>query len=728
MPRRNRGASPCDTRASRADRTARVTFGRLARGAFVAVALAAVGARPAAAQEGEWRGRVIDAATGRPVADAEVLIAGDSTFVTRSDPAGIWRLRGAAVSAATIRVRRTGYRFRTLVAAAGADVVVALAPLPIALDQIVVTAARREQRLGDAVIATEVVSRADIDRTGASDVGAALTQQTGVQLEAGVPSGAGVQLQGFGAQRVLILVDGQPFTGRVNGTLDLSRVPTAMVDRIEIVKGPQSTLYGSDALGGVINIVTRRPDRSEVDGTISVTAGTQERREVAASIGAGAGRFAALLDGGYRHSALAPGVSGTNATYADRWDAAPRIRFVRDSSLAVDVSLFAIGERQRYRVGQLYQFADNRQLTARLGLTRRSGAHQFMPVLSYSQFDHLSRASTEPQPVGTAGDRDHQGLAQLQLGYAGPLLGAMVDAGIDARREDITADRVLGRTRIVSAVEPFAQATITVGALSIVPGARYTWSDRWGTNLAPRLAALWRPTDALTIRGAIGGGFRAPDFKELYLTFVNAAVGYAVAGNPTLRPERSENASVSVQWTPASGFARIGAFHNRYHDFIEFVGPDGTGTYTYGNVAEGTTSGIESDGALVLGAARLDAGYAWLRTRDTRTDQPLLGRPEHSARVGVSAPLAGSLRASLTALYTGETPSARAANGTVTSTQPAFTRVNVRFVTRLPMSVEFTVAADNVLDQQLGPAWPAFTGRSVYVALSWRPDRGRLRQ
>ena len=697
-----------------------MTHTGLARGTLIAAALASLALHAASAQSTELRGRVIDAATGRALGGAEVRVEGDSAAITRSDAAGAWRLHAAVAAGATLRVRHAGYRFR-LLPAAGDETIVALTPLPLALDQIVITAARRAQRLGDAVVATEVVARGDIDRTGASDVGTALTQQTGVQLEAGVPSGAGVQLQGFGAQRVLILLDGQPLTGRVNGTFDLSRVPAAMVDRIEIVKGPQSTLYGSDALGGVINVITRPPDRATVNGALSLTAGSQERREIAASVSGGADRYTGTVDAGYRHIALTPGVSSGDATYADRWDVAPRARIVLDSASTIDASLLTIGERQRYRVGQLYQFADNTELAARVSLSLRRGAHRFTPVVSYSQFEHLSRASTEPQPVSSAGDRDHQGLAQVQLAWNGPLRGVAVDAGIDARREDITADRVLGRSRLVSAVEPYAQATVTFGALSIVPGARYTWSDRWGTNFAPRLALLWRPTADVAIRAAAGSGFRAPDFKELYLTFVNALVGYSVSGNPNLRPERSDNVSVAVERSGDRGFARVSAFHNRYHDFIEFVGPDATGTYTYGNIAEGTTSGVETEGALLIGAARLDAGYAWLHARDARTDQPLLGRPEHSARASLSAPIGGPLRGTVTALYTGSTPRARDGAGNVTATQPEFLRLNVRLTSRLPRSLEATVGVDNVLDQQPGPTWPAFTGRALSVSLTWRP-------
>jgi outer membrane receptor for ferrienterochelin and colicins len=124
----------------------------------------------------------------------------------------------------------------------------------VPLGEIIVTAARREQRLADAVVETELITTRDLQR-GQSDLASILTDRVGIQLDGGVPSGTGVQLRGFGSRRVLVLLDGQPLVGRVNGTMDLARLPVSGIERIEIVKGPQSTLYGTDAIGGVINVI-----------------------------------------------------------------------------------------------------------------------------------------------------------------------------------------------------------------------------------------------------------------------------------------------------------------------------------------------------------------------------------------------------------------------------------------------------------------------------------------
>jgi hypothetical protein len=103
------------------------------------------------------------------------------------------------------------------------------------------------------------VGREEIERTTASDLASVLVEQTGIALQGGHPAGAGVMLQGLGSERLLILLDGQSLVGRISGVFDVSRIPTSAIDRIEVVKGPQSTLYSSEAMGGVINIITRTP-------------------------------------------------------------------------------------------------------------------------------------------------------------------------------------------------------------------------------------------------------------------------------------------------------------------------------------------------------------------------------------------------------------------------------------------------------------------------------------
>jgi outer membrane receptor for ferrienterochelin and colicins len=690
-------------------------------------------ARPLVAQPTIVRGQTRDAAIDRPLPFVTVIARRGPTdsAIVRADSAGrfVLTLAGSG-DRVQLDARFPGYartrRTISLSADEGSGITLSLPPVALALEALVVTASRREQKLADAVQPTELVTRRDIEQTGASDVASVLTEQTGIQLGGGLPAGAGAQLQGLGEQRVLVLLDGQPLVGRSNGTFDLSRLPTANLERIEVVKGPQATLYGSDAMGGVINLVTRRPTGAMVEGLLSVTGGSQQRRDVHGQLAGTHGAVNGALDVGHRAIALTPGFAATRGTLAERLDVAPRLRWRRDSTWTLESSGMLVTERQRYLTGQIFRFTDRDQLAARVSATHQRGARRIATTLYTSRFDNLSRASLSEQPVaGGRRERDRQSLDELEVMVNDHWGRTALDVGLEARRETIRADRVSGFSRGFDAVEPFAQLSITRGIWTIVPGARVTWHEQWGVFAAPRLAVLARPVAPLAIRASAGRGFRGPDFKEQFLDFVNPAAGYAVQGNPLLRPERSASASLNAEWTTEQWFVRGGAFVNDLHDFIEFASASNgtTGVFSYANTARGITRGTEWDAAVTAGRLRVEGGYAFLDARNRVTDQRLLGRPRHSGRASLSLSGVAGLRLSATGLLTGSRPISRDVLGAVVETQPAFTRVDLRIARTLRAGVDLSLGVDNALDQRMGDGWPGFTGRQLFAGAVWRGAR-----
>ena len=125
------------------------------------------------------------------------------------------------------------------------------------MDEVVVTGTKTERRLEDTPVITEVITRSEIEATGAENIGEVLEHRVGIVVDRDA-HGDGVQLQGLDSDYILILLDGEPQVGRIAGKLDLARIGVENVDRIEIVKGASSALFGSAAMGGVINVITRK--------------------------------------------------------------------------------------------------------------------------------------------------------------------------------------------------------------------------------------------------------------------------------------------------------------------------------------------------------------------------------------------------------------------------------------------------------------------------------------
>src|SRR4051812_28984422 len=167
------------------------------------------------------------------------------------------------------------------------------------VDAVVVTGSRTERSLGEAPVATEVISREEIEESGARDAAELLEDRPGVYLERGF-AGAAPELEGLPADYTLILVNGVRVPGRVNGVIDLSRFASENIERIEIVRGAGSALYGSDAIAGVINIITRAASRPlELDGSANV--GAFGRFELTGGAGT-KGKAGSLRVSGGRHA------------------------------------------------------------------------------------------------------------------------------------------------------------------------------------------------------------------------------------------------------------------------------------------------------------------------------------------------------------------------------------------------------------------------------------------
>lgn len=683
-----------------------------------------------AQSSGELRGRVVEAGSGAPVAGATIQVEGASSRSVVSGTDGRWSIEALGAGEHRVRVRHLGFAERVATvavpAAEGVELTIALTPEALPLDAVVVTASRRMQRLADVPVTTELVTRREIEQAGVSDLSAVLVQRLGIQLEGGHPAGEGVMLQGMGSERVLVLVDGQPMVGRISGQIDLSRIPISMVERVEVVKGPQSALYGSEAMGGVVNIITRRASPERWDAGVVLTAGTQARADLSSTLRGTVGTFEYLVDAGRRSTELTPGRAEERGALAERWDGMLKLGWAPDSALRVEASAVVLDERQRWQGGQLFSFADNRQWSARVGADWVQGAHRVAPALYWTEFDHLSRRATAPEPVAGTGEDEVQRLLEGELLYNLARGRHAVDLGVEAKREQISSDRVQGQDRALHTLEPFAQATWAMGNLQLVPGARLSWSEQWGTHFTPRLAALFRPIPSVALRGSVGRGYRAPGFKELYMEFLNlgAGTGYTVRGNPSLQPETSTNVSLGAEWTSGPAYLRGQLFHNRFDNFIETrLAGDSSGItfYTYGNIADGFTRGAELEGGITRGGLRAEAGYGFLEARESGTDASLLGRPTHSGRLSLEYAFGRGPRAALTGVYTGTTPVRRTEAGLVE--RDSFLRFDASVAQALPRGLELSLGARNFLDAR-PEEWPGFTRRHLYLTLGWRTAEG----
>lgn len=687
----------------------------------VATLLVAATTASAAAAQGA-AGRVIDRDSGRPIAGAQVTWSPDSGPAPAggilSGDDGAFRIPGAWTSG-KVRIRAIGYR-AVAVDRAAVSGDVPLEPLPELLSQVVVTASGRSQARAEVAVPILRVDAGEIAASGAASAGSLLEEIPGLQAVAGTPVGSTIAIRGIGESRVLVLVDGQPAGGALIENRDLSRLSLAGVERVEVVKGPLSSLYGSDALGGVINIITTAPTPGFRLSSRALFGGGGRREAEATVSGGDAVRFRAT--GGWREQDGVPG-GGLDA-FARVWDFRSTVRKGDAGGLQLRGDLSAVRERQRWPVGAGFNgFNDNVGITAWVeGARPAFGGTASLRLLGQG-YDHLYRSNRGDTPIaGGDSDKQEERLWRAASGWSGTLGNHAVDIGLELADRGITSPgKVVDDRASDRQLEVFAQDALQLNGTTLTVGARATMNDRWGNALSPTLGVSTLRGDVL-VRASLGRGFRAPSFKELAWNFANVGAGYTVQGNADLTPERSWNLSGGFEWNPDPRLTlAVEGYVNRLSDLIEFafIGntPAGLLVYSPRNVQRARTAGVDASIGWRADHWHALVDYAFLDARSLDDDLSLDRRAPHTARVRVGADLRGSdaLSIELHGRHTGAAPivatgedGGRARVGT----QRMLNAVDVSTSVRILPGTRFIAGVDNLFDHR-PDGWQSVVGRRL---------------
>lgn len=551
---------------------------------------------------------------------------------------------------------------------------------------IVVTANRVAQPIQRAGSAITVITAEEIERESVRDVGQILRRAPGVSLtQAGGPGRTQtVRIRGGDVRHTLVLIDGirvndPTATGR---EFDFSNLVLADIERIEVLRGPQSALYGSDALGGVINIITKR-GRGAPRASLQVEGGSYGTREVRGqvsggndvvdySIGVAGFESAGFSAFGYRIGRLryAAPIGGFEPDATRRAGVTGRIGVRLADDLRLELGGSANENRVQYDAGFL-PFPDSPSLgTSRLfnvygrlihdpaAGPLRSTVTLFANRTDRTAFDAtfgqggvfcygsfavgpgLRPCRTRTEFIGDRAGAEYQG--DLKLGPFGLLtFGARAEREtadsfsngiiprLTATRRDLAAEQT---TRSIFALHQIVLAerlNLSVGGrIDDVPGV-----DRFSTGRAT-LAYLIPETDT-KLRASIGTGGKAPSLYQLYSP---------AFGNAGLESERSVGVDAGIDQGLFDGALRLSAtaFANRYKNLIDFgANPACRRDQPFGcyyNVQRAQTSGVELSGTaeLVPGALTARFAYTYLEAEDRLTQKRLARRPEGEGRVGLA--------------------------------------------------------------------------------------------
>lgn len=470
-------------------------------------------------------------------------------------------------------------------------------PDATALDDVIVTASRTPQARDAALAAVTVITREDIERRAPASLPELLRGMPGISVSAN--GGPGKQattfLRGTESDHALVLVDGVRIGSVTSGSAAFQDIPVEQIERIEVVRGPFSSLYGADALGGVIHIFTRRPHDS-FDPSFNIGSGNYGTQRAGAGIG-GRGETADDKGGWYQVHAAYEATDGYDS-YRDNpgnpfddFDLNPDRDGYRNRSLSVgaghrfnrawDIEARAL----RTEGNNKYDgFNDESDVVQQVlgGRVRYAPTQDVTLSLNVGRNDDLSDNFTRGVPNGYFNSRRSTGSLQGDFN-----LGEGVwTLGYDWRRDEVDSDTPFDvEKRITRGL--FGQWQQRFGAHSLQVGARRDDDTQFGGKSTGSARWGWDFTEALRLTASYGTAYRSPTFNDLYFPFF---------GNEALEPESSRSAEIGLRGKHAWGEWTVNAFETHIDDLISYD-PTPTPERPFGqpgNIEEARIRGTEA--------------------------------------------------------------------------------------------------------------------------------------
>ncbi|MCB1605671.1 MAG: TonB-dependent receptor [Xanthomonadales bacterium] len=495
-----------------------------------------------------------------------------------------------------------------------------LAEAPSPLSPVLVTATRSPQPLDQSLASAVVFDREAIERSQALDLVELLRHAVGVEISRnGGPGGAStVFLRGANSNQTLVLVDGVRVSSVTTGAAAWEQLPLDQVERVEIVRGPRAALWGSDAIGGVVQIFTRVPD----GGSARLSAGRYA--DYFAGVGIG-GRSGNLTIGGSAGRRTVEGFSAQNANGFGFDPDDDGYRYT-DLSFGLDwqdgESILSL--RSFSRDGEIeFDQGDSEAINRGASLSWQGTAGAWRPSLqlgwSMDDVDTPAFGSvfeTRRWSADLSAERAIGEQHQLTL-----LANLLNESG---RYGDAFAGDLFDQDRGALALAGLWQWRL--GAHRIEAALRVDDYDGFGSEWSPRLGWSWELTPNLRLISSAGEGFRAPNFNELYFP----GFGGQFAGDPNLDPERSQALELRAEWRAQAQWRwALSTYRNDVEDLIAFAGVD----FQAINIARARLQGVELEGRWDGEATWVEGSMAWQNPLNRDTDQILPRRAKRNAHL-----------------------------------------------------------------------------------------------
>lgn len=513
-------------------------------------------------------------------------------------------------------------------------------------EAIAVTATRTPQPLSTTLDSVSVISRAEIEASGATDLAQLLRifANSDIRTTGGAGQPAGLFLRGTNSTHTLFLVDGLRVNSATLGSTSFEAIPPDLIEHIEIVKGPMSGLYGSDAIGGVVQIFTRGEQKPVLRATAA--AGSDSAGRVSAGFSVQDGP--ALLDAAFGHRRIKD-ISTTRASVAFGIHDPDR-----DTHEVTHGNLRAAYTFRNGETLSLSAFQSDAKTDFDSG---PGGANRNQQKLSGYQLEsknelspgwksHVRVGRGEDELTFSGSFTGRFRTVQDQVAWINELrtIRGFMTVGLEVRKEKVSGtDTYVVSERETKSV--FTGYLERLGDQQVEFSLRRDEEDQFGARSTGSFTYGFWLSPALRIFAKGGRAFRAPSFADLYLPDDPM---FGPSSNPLLKPERSNSGEVGVQWKSGAQAINVTAFENRIDDLVSFV--FGSGPQ---NIRRAKIRGMEAEVATQVMGANIRASVTVQRPLDEDTGMRLRSRARQFGSVHVDRAW-GKWSAGMSVIATGE--------------------------------------------------------------------------
>ncbi len=519
-----------------------------------------------------------------------------------------------------------------------------LLPSKLNLSEVVITAQYAPTPVDQSVQKMQVIDKEKIQQMGSANMRDVLSNQLNVRLQQDNILGAGMSLQGISGENVKILMDGVPMIGRLNGNIDLSQINVNNVERVEFIEGPLSVQYGTNALAGTINIVTKNSSKKKV--TLGATTYYES-----------IGTYNVNADANFHYKKHNLQLSG-GRNYFDGWNPADAPFYFPQPHIADSTRYKQWKPKEQYFANLAYQYTiknlnlgfkstyftekiinrgyprapysetsfDDYYYTTRIDnsifLNGKIAKNWTVNTLSaYNYYNRIKKTvfkdltTLDETLSGNSSDQDTSRftllMSRASFIHTKDSAKLNYEIGYDVNYESALGKRIDKQLQYMGDYAGFATLEYKpVSKLVIKPGVRYAYNTVYKTPLVPSLNLKWAINDHHTVRASYARGFRASSLKELYFLFVD--INHNIVGNPDLRAEQSDNYTLSYNYRARVKDCRlrvdVSVFYNDIYNLITLAQTSGT-EYSYINVGKYKTIGIQLGNTLRFKKVSFQTGF-----------------------------------------------------------------------------------------------------------------------